>query len=345
MVSDGNGGAVVAWTDASLGLRRVDTSGTVVWAYDGPESNVFLQDLLPDRQGGAWLAVIETPVNTDLLRWRRVTASGQLLGNDEGTPITWQGFPIARFVSPGDDGVLLVWTTIWNDFGEYFNADIRARRIGLDGQAVWESDAILLSRGWMRGQASAVSDGAGGAIATWSSLPGDGDMDPFAWPSDPPVTSDVRAQRITRAGQLKWGQEGVVVCGAPGDQSPSVAATDSRGGAIVCWPDHRPGTVYFGTPSLYASALSLSGNLRSTSSPLSVLSPRQKIRIEAEGGGHQELVYNYTTSEMSVTPYSEEDGHADILMEPGEWVGVFHYDYASGRFNQVTYSTWDPFGV
>lgn len=65
--------------------------------------------------------------------------------------------------------------------------------------------------------------------------------------------------------------------------------------------------------------------------------PVQSVRIVSFGTGYQELFFNYSTQDVRITPYSDAtQSHAYDLPEQ-IWTGIFHYDYAAGRFTQAVY--------
>jgi hypothetical protein len=88
---------------------------------------------------------------------------------------------------------------------------------------------------------TAISDGAGGIITAWSDTRSD--------------TADVYAQHIDAGGNVLWGSNGTLVCGAPRDQDQPVLASDGAGGAIIVWRDFRGGA----TGDLYAQHLDAAG--------------------------------------------------------------------------------------
>src|SRR5216117_3092139 len=71
-----------------------------------------------------------------------------------------------------------------------------------------------------------VSDGAGGAIVTWTDQ-----RDTIA------TGSDIYAQRVNAAGVPQWAANGVALCTAANDQVAPTIASDGAGGAIATWTD------------------------------------------------------------------------------------------------------------
>lgn len=76
--------------------------------------------------------------------------------------------------------------------------------------------------------------------------------------------------------------------------------------------------------------------------PQTAFARQQNIHIVANGVGYQELSYNYTTGQISVTPYSSTNGGAARQFPFVEWTGVFHYDYGAGAFTHAVYSRQHP---
>jgi hypothetical protein len=72
-----------------------------------------------------------------------------------------------------------------------------------------------------------VSDGAGGAIITWSDVRNN--------------NADIYAQRLNAAGVPQWTANGVALCTAVSDQVGPMIVSDGAGGAIVTWQDYRSG--------------------------------------------------------------------------------------------------------
>jgi len=74
-----------------------------------------------------------------------------------------------------------------------------------------------------------MPDGAGGVFIVWRDSRGGND--------------DIYLQRLTAAGAVAggWPVNGLLVCGAAGDQQSEVMVSDGAGGVIVAWRDQRFG--------------------------------------------------------------------------------------------------------
>ncbi len=72
------------------------------------------------------------------------------------------------------------------------------------------------------------------------------------------------------------------------------------------------------------------------------LRPDQKVRVVAAGTWYQELFFNYTTQALFVGPVTNQNGSFGYPHPTDQWMGIFHYDYATGSFNQAIYIKKDP---
>jgi hypothetical protein len=124
-------------------------------------------------------------------------------------------------------GAIVVWATsaIEGNFHLY------AQRISATGAPLWTTDGVALCTA-TGGQSVPViaSDGAGGALVTWSDYRSG--------------SADIYAQRINAAGATQWAANGVALCTATGNQSSPSIVADGAGGAIVSWYDPRDGNAH-----------------------------------------------------------------------------------------------------
>jgi hypothetical protein len=100
-----------------------------------------------------------------------------------------------------------------------------------------------------------VSDMKGGAIVVWEDYRNDPTF----------IKSDIYAQHIDAFGNPKWTANGVVICNDTSHQSGVTMVSDSSGGAIIVWQDHR-------NPkrNLYAQRVDSSGNILWTANGVGV---------------------------------------------------------------------------
>jgi hypothetical protein len=132
-------------------------------------------------------------------------------------PNAVQWFP--DVVQDGQGGFIICWQDSRN--GTW---DIYAQRVDSSGYLLWGDEGVPVADGpATQDWPVMASDGQGGAIIAW----------------EQPAASDIYAQRIDSEGQKLWGDEGILVCGAPDYQGWLDITEDGQGGAIMAWEDER----------------------------------------------------------------------------------------------------------
>lgn len=144
-----------------------------------------------------------------------------------------QGLP--RIASDGNGGAVIVWADRRDG-----TSQIYARRVSSDGTALWTADGVALTAGADGRLPRVAADGSGGAIVAWEDARGG--------------TLDVYAQRLDAAGVPQWAANGVLLCGAAGNQNSCALVSDAAGGAIVLWSDGRGATT-----DIYAQRVDAAG--------------------------------------------------------------------------------------
>jgi hypothetical protein len=244
IVSDGAGGAIIAWEDLRAGnddiyAQRIGASGDTLWTANGVAlATWYLGDrnlaIAPDGAGGAIVTwVSDSGTNSDIVA-QRIDASGNALWGGGIVLTTWylnDDYPCVA--TDGAGGAIITWAsysgTSW---------DIVAQRIDASGSALWGGGVVVTAWYLEDNHPQLVYDGAGGAVVTWESHSG------TSW--------DIVAQRIGAVGNALWGG-GVVVCGSVVDQTRPVIISDDAGGAIITWSDLRN--------DIYANRVGASGSL------------------------------------------------------------------------------------
>lgn len=69
--------------------------------------------------------------------------------------------------------------------------------------------------------------------------------------------------------------------------------------------------------------------------PRANIQPLQGLVVASSGGGWQELLYNFATEALEITPFALGAQLVDVSVPEGQFVGGFHYDYISGRYRQL----------
>ncbi|MBU8920247.1 MAG: T9SS type A sorting domain-containing protein [Bacteroidales bacterium] len=279
IVSDGGGGAFVAWKDSRgssspIYAQRIDGSGNPYWTVNGLQisdtDSYYLLELLNDGVGGA-IAVYSTGSTI----WaQRFDSDGNRLWG-WGVEVTGSLSLIMEMIKVVPDG-LGGFVTVFKD-----EANIYAQRVDSNGDLSWDE---VSGRGAVVfgdfTNFDIVSDGMGGVFvagysdpslnvfvqrvyasgAIWQSggllIPdwtGNNVSDPViagngydgvivAWLEDN-YGWDVKAQRIDPAGNLPPGDPGesmpIYLCEWYEDQHNLAILSDGSGGAYVAWEDNR----------------------------------------------------------------------------------------------------------
>jgi hypothetical protein len=238
-VSDGAGGAIVTWDDYRSGdygdiyAQRISAVGAVQWAANGiglciATGDQYAPTITSDGAGGTivtWHDYRSGGGNGDIYA-QRISADGTVQWPANGVALCaatsnqWN----PTIVSDGAGGAIVTWEDYRS--GDY--GDIYAQRISAGGAVQWTTDGVALctATGYQFDPTS-VSDGAGGAIVTWSDYRSGGDY------------GDIYAQRITVAGAVQWAANGAGLCTATRQMYGPTITSDGAGGAIVSWHDYR----------------------------------------------------------------------------------------------------------
>jgi len=256
IVSDGAGGAIVAWADARSGNRdiyvqRISADGVPLWTPGGVPLSTATGDqanptIVTDGAGGAIVAWHDIRSGTTFdIYAQKVNASGAPQWTADGaevcTSVSHQQFPTLTWDGAG--GAIVTWFDLRSG-----NYDIYAQRIASGGAMLWTANGVAICTAARHQEyPTIVPDGAGGAIITWFDQR-TGDSYTF---------SDIYAQRISPNGTVQWTANGVPLCTATGDQSNPTIATDGASGAIVTWFDFRNGNY-----DIFAQRIDASGTVQ-----------------------------------------------------------------------------------
>jgi predicted lipoprotein with Yx(FWY)xxD motif len=174
IVSDGAGGAIVAWEDIREGTsdicaQRVNASGSIQWATDGvpvcaAAGGQRYPKISSDDAGGAIVAWEDSRSGTPDIYAQRVNASGSIQWATDGVPVCaaaahqWH----QAITSDGAGGAVVAW----HDGRSGNDAGIYAQRVNASGAVLWTADGVPLceATGW---NPAIVSNDAGGAVVTW----------------------------------------------------------------------------------------------------------------------------------------------------------------------------------
>ncbi len=279
ITSDGAGGAIITWYDyrsgtADIYVQRVNASGVVQWTADGiaictAAGYQTYPTITSDGAGGAIVAWHDQRSGTWDIYAQRVNASGAVQWTADGvalcTAADIQLYP--TIISDGAGGAIVTWHD--NRSGNY---DIYAQRVNASGALQWTANGVALCKA--TGQQSSpmiISDGAGGAIVTWTDRRSG-------------TNYDIYAQSVNISGAVQWTANGVALCTAGGDQQNPTIDSDGAGGAIVTWTDYRNGS----NNDVYAQRVNASGAVQWTANGVAVSATTGEQRystIASDGGG------------------------------------------------------------
>lgn len=249
IVSDGQGGAIIAWTDSrdpvrtSVYVQRVNSSGVVLWTWDGtPVASVGSQDspaIESDGAGGAIVAWLDYRNATNDIYAQRFNAQGIPQWNTNGVVMLTSATQLAynpMIASDGAGGAIVTW---W-DARNLTDYDIYAQRVNAAGVVQWATDgALVCGDPASQNRPVITADGNGGAIIAWD---------------DYRAGDNIYAQRINASGVRQWTNNGVALAPGAGQQIEQVITSNGSGGAIVAWSDLRNGSY-----DIYAQRIEASG--------------------------------------------------------------------------------------
>jgi hypothetical protein len=262
--SDGAGGAIITWEDYRTGsnydiyAQGINSSGNVQWTADGvaictASNSQVIPQICNDGAGGAIITWMDYRGGTysDIYA-QRIDSSGNVQWTSNGVAICTasndQEYP--EICSDGVGGAIITWTSVWTGSISY----IYAQRINSSGNVQWTSNGVAIcTPSYSQFKSEICSDGAGGAIITWTDKRSG-------------IDDDIYAQRIDPSGNVQWTADGVAICTASNYQQDPQICSDGAEGAIITWQDFRGGPDY----DIYAQRIDSSGNVQWTANGVAI---------------------------------------------------------------------------
>lgn len=305
IISDGAGGAIIAWQDYRQGagniyIQRIDPGGDPLWTMNGTgacsdvSNREFFRQIVEDGEGGAILAWTDHRGETVDIYVQRIAGDGSPLWGDGALAVSSAEaddyFPVIASDETG--GAFVAWSS-----GPGSAGTICLQRIDSSGEAVFASGGITVSLEGGQAFPAIVEDGTGGAIVVWI--------------SGGPENSSILSQRIDASGNLLWTPSGLAVCTDRKISSFPDLAGDGSGGAIIVWQD-RIG----GDNDIFAQRLQSSGAVAWGVSGVEVSS--------ADGEQwHPQLVFS--AGRPVVVWIDESAGECDIRAQKLDMAGVLQW--------------------
>jgi hypothetical protein len=244
IVPDGQGGAIIAWSDSRNGVsnfdiyaQRINSAGAMPtglsWVTNGvaicnAASEQYFPMLVPDGQGGAIISWFDYR-NQATSGWdiyaQRIGATGAIAtgwtadGVAICTAANTQEYP--QIIPEGQGGAIIAW----HDYRSGANYDIYSQRISGAGVVQWAANGVAICTAANNQFSPQLApDGQGGAIIAWHDARG---------------ITDIYAQRVNSTGAMLWATNGVAICTAVNEQFYPQVVPDGEGGAVITWQDRR----------------------------------------------------------------------------------------------------------
>jgi hypothetical protein len=309
-ISDGAGGAFIAWTDPRNGsndiyMQRVDGAGNTLWAADGVAvcTATAAQDyatLLSDGAGGvivAWSDARTVATFYDIYA-QRMNSAGvpQWLSNGVVVCTATRGQYYPRMTGDGVGGAIVVW-----DDDRATNSDVYAARLTAAGATPDGASGVPVATGAAtQGGATLIPNGAGGAFLAWTDARNG--------------TFDIYAARFSSGGVV-LDPAGIAICQTGGDQMYPATVTDGAGGAIMVWADAR-------IPTIYAQRIDSGGTVQWLANGVAVA-----------GTG---------TGSVFSRPEVVADGSGGAIVAWWDFFGATSYDIVAQRIDGSGARQWTP---
>ena len=297
IVSDGAGGAIVAWqdyrssTNYNIYVQHVNASGLVQWAPNGialctADNDQRYPVPATDGAGGAIVAWDDARDSAEFdIYAQRINAAGVIQWMDDGVELCTQPFIqyLPAILSDGAGGAIVTWP----DFRSSTDYDIYGQRVDGSGSTLWADDGVPICAALNNSAGQTMApDGAGGAIVTWEDFRYGVDWDVFA-------------QRIDAAGNVQWTMDGVPLCVIRGVQTTPTIVPDGSNGAIVTWWDIRSNIDY----DIYVQRVNASGTALWTPHGVALCTADENQispKIVSDGGAGAIVTWH---DERSITSY------------------------------------------
>ncbi len=244
-VTDGAGGVIVGWQDArnnaatqlDLYAQRLSGSGAGQWTANGVVITIKVQNqehlvMAADGNGGAWCAFRDAVAFSDgNILVGRLTPQGLRLYGTNGITVCAdaadQAYP--QLLPDADGGAFVAWQDFRNTTTD---GDLYMQRVTVDGGVTWAANgASSLVAPGAQAPLRVTSDGAGGFLVVCSDTRTQAQL------------LGLSAQRITPAGQVQFGSQGLYV--SNGVSTTTVAAVpETNGGALVFIEEFMPSSDY-----------------------------------------------------------------------------------------------------
>lgn len=299
LVADGNGGAIITWTDernydgpwqhiptGDIYAQRINAAGEVQWQKDGivisdAANGQFSPLIISDNQGGAFIAWQDSRDGNTRIYTQHINSSGAALWAVNGILITstLNFYSLNQMMEDGSGGFIVGWCQQGNSVTQNY---VFAQRINSSGVAVWPSGGVqVVAPTFYPLVPQFVGDGSGGIFLTW-----------YKYLNQSTVTH-IFAQHVLGDGTLAKPNP-ITICSAPVGHRNPVLTTDDNGGAIIAWQDGRAGDGS-SNYAIYAQRINAAGDVLWTANGVNVSLIKGYIyaaRIVRDGKGGAIVIFN-----------------------------------------------------
>ncbi len=237
ITSDGQGGAIIAWTDFRSGsgfsdiyAQRVLANGQTSWQADGvpvcvASNTQWNPQIVADGIGSAYVIWQDRRAGTyDNIYAQFINSLGQPQWTADGIPLAGvmgvQYYPQA--VSDGTGGAVVVW----QDNRKGADYDVYGQRLSRSNGILWVSTGLPICTAAGHQYNPQLVTQNSTVIVTWQDRRNGNDY-------------DIYCQALNLDGSIKWAANGNAVSTATLDQYMPTIATDGQSGAVIAWADYH----------------------------------------------------------------------------------------------------------
>ena len=229
--SDGEGGAIIIWsdgrngTDRDLFAQKIDAAGNLLWNTSGNfvSSASICRQICSDSQGGAEFTWKESSLYLENdLYTQRINSSGIIMWGSNGIVVckATKMKDELQFFCDDTGTSFYTWTDyrVDDDTMMLTGTDIYAQSIDINGNVQWQLNGTpICAREGIQWLPQICTDGTDGVIINWVDA----------------ETFQCFAQRVNSTGDGQWGANGTVLVSSIDWMAYQTMISDNEGGAII----------------------------------------------------------------------------------------------------------------
>jgi hypothetical protein len=308
IVSDGAGGAIIAWlelaADVDIKAQRITATGSLAWGPSGrticaASGSQLYPVVATDMAGGAivcWQDGRAGTSNQDIYG-QRVDAGGTVQWALNGVPVVIApNNQLSPVIGSDDAGGAVV---AWADLRTGANQEVFAQHLDPLGSPVWNANGVLVSDLPHSQDPQIICDGSGGAFVGWA--------------DNRIGLQSVWMQHLDAAGNALWAAGGVSPH-ASADQAGPRIIPDGDGGVILTWY----ALSYYGGTHVFAQRFSSSGALLWPVPNIVSIASRSQYESVVAGDGSNGAIVAWTDQRAA---YNNKDIYAQRILSSGLLAG------------------------